>query len=445
MITALLCLASIVFAISISAADNVVYISDGGYDGNSGATPDTAVATLERAYTLLSKGGTLVVCGDTTVPASFLAPVCSGEVRYTSNYGGTDYRTTANARLIFSGILYLSSDTAFGDINIHIAVNNSTLVANNNKLLIDDGVSCTKDESVPNFASITAGTYNPATTISDDSKPGDLTVNSGSWRVIRLGNRAKAAADIKGDMKLTVNGGEFFANVAAGSSTNVLGNIDVVINDGVFHAKVSASYNGSEAVGSVDGNVSLTINGGTFYNTIDLCTGDEERVSGMGTLTVNGGNFDLVPTIGGANCAAGSKADLSKYTYTPIFLLKLVDFGDVVNGSTSGAVTEATAVTTEATPADTEGTDAPAEQTTPATEETTPATEKTTPVAAETTSATEETAKATSATTAATAGAASGGTEEDGGSAIAYVIVGLVVLAAVSAAVVVIIIKKKRR
>ena len=47
----------------------VVFVSDSGADTNSGASAETAVGTLGRAYELLanSKGGTIVVCGAVTV------------------------------------------------------------------------------------------------------------------------------------------------------------------------------------------------------------------------------------------------------------------------------------------------------------------------------------------------------------------------------------------
>lgn len=387
-IAALLCLSSLFLVFSVSAADSVVYISDAGYDGSNGSSPDAAVATIDRAYTLLAGGGTLVVSGETEIPAGFLAPVCTGAIRVTSVYGGVDYRKTANARLVLMGNLYLSSETAFGDVDFHIGANNATLVANNNKLVIDNGVNCTKEDSVPNFASITAGTFNATNTVTDDSKPCDLTVNSGSWRVIRLGNRAKATAKIEGNMKLVINGGEFFANVVAGSASKIVGNVDTVINGGTFHGKVSASYNGSEAVADVDGNVSLTINGGMFMNEIDLCAGDKERVSGTGTLTVTGGTFDLVLIISGDGCTGGSKADISGYPSTASLLGKLVKFDEVVTvGASKPVETEATTGTSEVTKVSettTETTKTP-ENTTKASEATTKTPESTTKTSAATT------------------------------------------------------------
>lgn len=397
-IAALLCLSSLFLVFSVSAADSVVYISDAGYDGSNGSSPDAAVATLDRAYTLLAGGGTLVVSGETEIPAGFMAPVCTGAIRVTSVYDGVDYRKTANARLVLMGNLYLSSETAFGDVDFYIGANNATIVANNNKLVMDNGINCTKKDSVPNFASITAGTFSATNTITDDSKPSDLTVNSGSWRVIRLGNRAKATAEIEGNMKLVINGGEFFSNVAAGGASRIVGNIDTVINGGTFHGKVSASYNGSEAVANVDGNVSLTINGGTFMNEIDLCAGDKDRVSGTGTLTVTGGKFDVVLIISGDGCTGGSKADISGYQPTASLLGKLVKFDEVVTeGAPKPAETEATTKTPEVTKTPETTTKTP-ETTTKTPENTTKAPETTTK-APETTTKTPATTTKTPATT----------------------------------------------
>lgn len=398
-IAALLCLSSLFLVFSVTAADRVVYISNAGYDGSNGSTPDAAVATIDRAYTLLAGGGTLVISGETEIPAGFLAPVCTGAIRVTSVYDGVDYRQTANARLVLMGNLYLSSETSFGDVDFHIGANNTTLVANNNKLVIDNGVNCTKEDAVPNFSSITAGTFNATNTVTDDSKPCDLTVNSGSWRVIRLGNRAKATAEIEGNMKLVINGGEFFSNVAAGSASKIVGNVDTVINGGTFHGKVSASYNGTETVADVDGNVSLTINGGIFMNEIDLCAGDKDRVSGTGMLTVTGGTFDIVLIISGDGCTGGSKADISGYPSTASLLGKLVKFDEVVTvGASKPVDTEATTKTPEVTKAP-ETTTKMSETTTKAPENTTKASEATTKTPSATTKTPENTTKTSAATT----------------------------------------------
>lgn len=91
----------------------VVYVRDGGT--GSGFTADSAVGSLEEAYrVLLANSGVgedagaeavIVICGDFTVKEHFnqdMALSHKGTVTYTSVCGGTDYRSTANAKLILN-------------------------------------------------------------------------------------------------------------------------------------------------------------------------------------------------------------------------------------------------------------------------------------------------------------------------------------------------------
>lgn len=328
----LLALVPLSFTFAVSAAETVIYLKDSGDDTKNGTTPETAVATIAKAYTLLPAGGTLVVCGDATISADFAAPVHTGVITITSKYNGVDYRTTASARLIFNGSLYLNGQTIFKDLNIHVTATNKALACNGHKVILDTGIVCTGTTAdVTYILSVVGGAFAPANSLSDLSKSTDLTINSGTWRTVRGGNRASTSDEINGDIKLTINGGEFHSNIAGGTNPKVNGNVYVTITGVTFLGNVSASNNGTEITGTVNGNVSLTITGGTFKRSIDLCTREQNKVTGTGLLTITGGNFDDVTTIKGVNCVGGSTIDYSGYADPASIAAKISGFNQVID------------------------------------------------------------------------------------------------------------------
>lgn len=86
-----------VLAFSVNAAEDVAFVA-GGASGD-GKSADTPTGSLADAYALLDteKGGTIVFVGEYQLSASFLAPVHTGTVKWTSVYGGTDYRESGAA------------------------------------------------------------------------------------------------------------------------------------------------------------------------------------------------------------------------------------------------------------------------------------------------------------------------------------------------------------
>jgi len=110
----------------VPGSDAVVYV-DGtaGSDANNGATPAAAVATPQKAQSLLPNGGTVVVSGETALTAAYNPAAVNGAVLYTSVYGGTDYRKSG-AKLSVGGNMTFSNDTYFD--NIDLAITKSTLI-----------------------------------------------------------------------------------------------------------------------------------------------------------------------------------------------------------------------------------------------------------------------------------------------------------------------------
>lgn len=105
-------------ATGASAAQNVVYVQDGG-TGN-GATAENPIGSLTKAYSALGEeGGTVVLCGECKISARTAMPAHTSAVTLTSAYGGTDYRTKGAAiRFTTVATLWLGGPTEIDSLHI---------------------------------------------------------------------------------------------------------------------------------------------------------------------------------------------------------------------------------------------------------------------------------------------------------------------------------------
>ena len=98
-------LSALLLCAAVQAAGTTAVFVDNtsGVDSNSGTTAAVPLKTLTKAYEKLraAGGGTLVISGSVTIPASGFAPASTaGRITYTSVYGGMDYRKSGAALLI---------------------------------------------------------------------------------------------------------------------------------------------------------------------------------------------------------------------------------------------------------------------------------------------------------------------------------------------------------
>ena len=373
------------FAFSASAADGVVFVSDGGTgDGSSAAS---AVDTLEKAYAKLPSGGTVVVCGTVTI-TSVQCPAHSGTMTVTSVYDGTDYRRSG-AKLSFgdkdANSLALGGDTVFQDILLEVVNNRArTITCNGNDVVFSDTVECIRADSSYQWLGITLGSFGSDYAICDDSQAGSLTINGGSWQIIRFGNRG-SDPKVVGDIHVTINGGTFAGNIIAATAASVEGNIDLTINGGTFKSAdgtaLSLTPGSSSQKAAISGDVNLTINGGVFSNvniTVTRSQGDG-GVRGNATVNINGGKFTDYTMVGIGAYSGNAVLNLDASKFSDISFINKIGFtvnqtGELV--TTAPVTTEAPVVTTEAPAVTTEvpvvttvapvTTEAPADTTAPA-------------------------------------------------------------------------------
>lgn len=258
--------------ISVFAADQVVYVSDGGTgDGTTAATP---VGTLSAAYDMLgTSGGTVVVVGKITVADDFTEPEHSGVVTVTQLYGGTDYRTGDDYGINIAQTRYiLNGDTTFKNIAFRgdtaKSYNHVLIVAQFNHIVIDEGVECLNYgnfSTIAHAASIVGGVQSGAdkyNTVSTDLDS-HITVKSGRFMICGYSRQVDkvfegmAHIDISGgiidniypgtankgsgaDTRITISGGTFVSKIITGTVSVVSSTLNIKVTGGDFSEFISA-------------------------------------------------------------------------------------------------------------------------------------------------------------------------------------------------------------
>ena len=281
------------------------------------ALPGNPKATLDAAYDAVKDGGAIVICGPLTLSSSlsqayYHAPETAGAITVTSVYGGTDYRESAGATVHFDTFWFLNSEHVFDGLHITVENSDMLLCCNGNKTVIGEDVVCVLGDG-GNYVGITAGTNGED---QDAEHGGDLTINGGTWQMIRGGARNNGGANItnEGSISVVINGGEFYNLVfGSGDGKAVVGDVNITINGGTFYHGIALMNKAN-----VLGNVALNITGGDF---VYLATGAINAFSGAGTLAgeldvnISGGDFEYSLIINGTkdgNAAQqGSTLDFS--------------------------------------------------------------------------------------------------------------------------------------
>ncbi len=261
-----------VMCIGAVAAENVVYVSDGGTgDGSTAATP---VGTLDAAYAALGdNGGTVVVVGKVTVADHFVEPSHSGNVTVTQVYGTNDYRTGTDYGINIAQKRYiLNGDTTFKNITFRgdasMSYNHVLFVAQFNYIVMDEGVECVNYgdfSTIAQAASILGGVqygadkYNTVPTDRDSH----ITIKSGKFmicgysRQVNKNFEGMAHIDISGgiidniypgtanngsgaDVRITISGGKFVGKIITGSVSVISSTLNIKITGGDFTDFISA-------------------------------------------------------------------------------------------------------------------------------------------------------------------------------------------------------------
>lgn len=366
------------FTFNVSAAENVIYIKDGGT--GDGSSPENAMgmgdsgvawkdAPLYQAWMeLLETGGTIVVCGPYTLNKDEAHRVLGAPdimmekdaekgwlrnpdvtITYTSVYGGVDYRATAGAKLQFDDnntCITFPTATVLKDINVvaggYPAGDNrdNFIAAGYCPLTLGQGTNfvANADGELP----VVLGGHRNYSAIAAVNSDTHITVDIGNDNTIGAvyGNLAYANKNQTGSSYITVKSGK--VNGIYGDNMNnhgfgLTGSINIDIQGGIICGEVAICNNGFAVDRKADGTISeilseckatLKISGGDFSN----CT----SISDKSEFFLNNSPDNAGPVDPVVDCSAASK-----------------DVYDKVVSLTSLTVTEPT------NPGPSEGDDAP--------------------------------------------------------------------------------------
>ena len=207
--------------VSVLAASTVVYVDGTVSTAGDGTTPETALKTFAAGIKALPNGGTMVICGDTSITAATQVAATTGCVTVTSEYNGIEYDAVFNlgARLVFTG------DVTFDNITINNASTaQQSIFARGYTLTIGEGVTCTTNGGELIYPMIYGGKYNGAHT--GDSH---VIIKGGTWRAVYGGNYTNSFTGnsvvdfLGGEILFALAGGNYAGNFAGDCTVNIGG------------------------------------------------------------------------------------------------------------------------------------------------------------------------------------------------------------------------------
>ncbi|MEA4983276.1 MAG: hypothetical protein VB066_11255 [Paludibacter sp.] len=299
---------------SLLIAQNVVFLKNGGTgDGTSAESP---VGSITTAYTNLgASGGTIVICDDFELTATFTEPAHTGLVTITQVHNSVDYRGAGGTENTFyitsSGKRFVQSGpTKFENINFHgfgTSASYIFFIANYFPITMGEGIHCDGFQytSLATSTSILGGYQSGQGTPVATNLDSHITIQSGKFLLV--GFNRSIAGPYTGTAHIDISGGEI-VSIFGGSASGTGGALDLNITGGVFSGPVYASnYGGNMAAGSVN-------------------------------VTISGGNFTTCPTIvGGTNGAeATTTIDISDYNEEFNIMTIISNFDSVIGGPTTG-------------------------------------------------------------------------------------------------------------
>ncbi len=227
----------------------VVYVNGSAEKSGDGLTAETAVKTLTEGYALLDpvKGGTVVVCGETsvTVNIDLEGYGITGQVELTSVYDGVDYAFTNNASLIFPGkvYIYFGDDTYIHDITLTTG-SGTVYVCCGLNMVLGENITCNQNKTLKLFCCDST----PAAS-AEEARDFSLTINSGDYESIWMGGLTANA--YVGDVDVTVNEGATLRLLVIGGNKGYTGDLTATINGGTIQKVCNTPAAAEAGVGNI--------------------------------------------------------------------------------------------------------------------------------------------------------------------------------------------------
>ena len=274
--------------------EKVLYVRDNG-TGN-GFSPSTAT-TLQAAFEALKdSGGTVVICGETTVKTVTLS-AAGGPVLLTSLYGGTDYRTEG-AKIILGGNITFRNEIALENLTIRQDMSAPKLIFSGNNATLGGGITVEKPEAYTDYPTMVGGKDGQLS-----NAEYTLTIKSGDYGYIYLGSSASSASLSEITATLVIDGGTFYRQVYAAGSSSFSGDTTVKVNGGTLRAGLYGVGILSDIL--FNGTMTFDLNGGAIIGKIAPAFSKLTSLKGEFTVNLNGGSFVGVTDILGSNAFKG--------------------------------------------------------------------------------------------------------------------------------------------
>jgi len=239
--------------------EKVIYLAgENGSDDNDGLTPETAVSTYEKAFSLLAEDRNRIVITQSIRPdLDYSLPEYDGLVIFTSVFDGVDYIELNNAAIRVGYVFEFNCDVLLENIHLRPMGTVSNICFTFHNATVGENVKVSNSSS--RKLNLVAG-YNSTDvalnaeghlTAKQVSHEGDctVTVNSGEWNAIICGNFREGynspMGTFNGNMTLNIGG---TASVTSGAKADDIEGLGVA----------AAGHNISK------GTVTLNISGGTF-------------------------------------------------------------------------------------------------------------------------------------------------------------------------------------
>jgi len=314
---------SIITSYTMIAAEkaDAVFISDSGSDANSGTSAAAPVKSMVRAYELVNDGGSIVICGKTSLNSESTArlPVSDKRVTLTSVYGGVDYKSNG-ACIALSTHMYIGSDMTIE--NLFISQSSSPMIfCQGNNVKFGEGITCNTSSTAP---AIYGGTNLDNRVCKQDHLTSqyfdfEIEICSGVWYTVNGGFYRNAEGDktgVVGDVRIVINGGRFtapdtkqahqdilYTNAVCGAgAAALLGDLHLEINGGEFSQSVYGlgipGMNSTKRLCAYIGNVYIDIRGGTFRGRyLSAVEESTYSIDGNYYLNVSGGTFSSLTDV----------------------------------------------------------------------------------------------------------------------------------------------------
>ena len=296
-----------------AGSDAVYFVSNTtGSDTNAGTSASAPLKTLGKAYSKMTSGGTIVICGEVAVANAFTPADAGGTVVYTSVYGGVNYASSKGAKLVIGANMAFANDTFFENCRLYITASGLVFSGRYHNFGFGTGITVYNDSGASSFVYPTIiGGYNSPTTIAMGSSSASYTVfvKSGTWNSVYGGNRrsvgTNAVGKLSGDVSVIIHGGTF-KDVVSVTGMNVhTGRSYLGIAGGTFNGKVipikrigTISSSAACTTAKYNGNVLVRLRGGTFNkdfrvfenNVSDVY--DTYPIYSTTTVVVKGGTYN---------------------------------------------------------------------------------------------------------------------------------------------------------